>query len=68
MDVKERRKGLGWSRADLAARTGLNSAAVALIERGEWSEEDALTRVAFVLGEAEGGNLDVKLDPPKPEG
>ena len=68
MDVKERRKSLGWSRVQLAERTGINSAAIALIERGQWTEEDALTRVAYVLGEAEKGNLDVKLAPPKPDG
>ena len=66
--VKARRKALGWSRADLATRTGLNSALIALIERDMWSEEDAWTRVHFVLGEAEKGNLDVRLEPPKDPG
>lgn len=65
MSVKERRKALGWSRAQLAERAGLNSALVALIERGQWEEEDAWTRVHYVLGEAEGGNVDVRLDPPE---
>jgi transcriptional regulator with XRE-family HTH domain len=66
MDLKARRKALGWSRADLAARTGLNSAAIALIEREAWTEEDAITRVHFVLSEAEAGRTEVRLDPPKP--
>jgi transcriptional regulator with XRE-family HTH domain len=66
LNYRERRKALGWSRADLAERTGINTAAIALIERGEWTEDDALTRVVFVLGEAEAGNLDVKMAPPKP--
>lgn len=63
-DVKTRRKALGWDRGELAERAGVDKAALALIERGMWSEEDALTRVAHVLGEAERGNFDVKLAPP----
>ena len=64
-DTKARRKALGWDRTELARRAGVDKAALALIERGMWSEEDALTRVAHVLGEAEKGNLDVQLEPPK---
>ena len=67
MSVKERRKALGWSRNDLAERAGLNSALVALIERDQWSDADGHTRVHHVLTEAEGGNLDVRLDPPTGE-
>jgi transcriptional regulator with XRE-family HTH domain len=65
MDVKARRQALGWSRADLAERSGLNSALIAMMERGDWSEEDAWTRVAFVLGKAEEGDLSVRLPPPE---
>lgn len=65
MNIKERRKALGWSRADLAARSGVNSAAIALIERDQWSEEDALTRVVYILGEAEKGNTTIILPPPE---
>ena len=63
-NVKERRKALGWDRATLAQRTGLNKAVVALIERGQWQEDDALTRVAYVLNQAEAGNLEIQLPPP----
>ena len=64
MDVKARRKALGWSRAELAERAGVDRAALALIERSMWSEEDSLTRVAHVLARAEAGDLTVKLAPP----
>lgn len=64
MNVKERRKALGWDRAELARRAGVDKAALMLIERDQWSEEDALMRVAHVLSEAEAGNLDVQLAPP----
>ena len=63
-NVKERRKALGWDRATLAQRTGLNKSVVALVERGMWEEDDALTRVAYVLNEAERGNMDIQLPPP----
>lgn len=66
MQVKERRKALGWDRAELSSRAGVDKAALQLIERGEWTEEDALTRVAHVLARAEAGDLSVRLDPPKP--
>jgi len=64
-NVKERRKALGWDRATLADRAGVDKAALALIERGMWSEADALTRVAHVLLQAEAGNLDVRLERPQ---
>ena len=64
MDVKARRKALGWSRAELAGKAGVDRAALALIERDMWSEDDALTRVAHVLSRAEAGDLDVQLAPP----
>ena len=49
----------------LADRAGVDKAALALIERGMWSEADALTRVAHVLLQAEAGNLDVRLERPQ---
>ena len=67
-DVKQRRKALGWSRAELARRAGVDRSALQLIELGQWSEEDALTRVAHVLSQAAEGNLDVVLEPPEPPG
>lgn len=63
-NVKERRKALGWDRATLADRAGVDKAALALIERGMWSEVDALTRVAHVLLQAEAGDTDVRLERP----
>ena len=65
MDIKVRRKALGWSRQDLAERAGLNSALVAMMERGQWEEDDAWTRVAHVLQKAEEGDLSVRLAPPE---
>ncbi len=65
MDAKERRKALGWSRAELAQRAGVDPRALQLIERGEWSEEDALRRVAEVLDRTEAGEADVALARPE---
>ena len=65
MDIKERRKAQGWSRQDLAERAGLNSALVAMMERGQWEDSDAWTRVAHVLSKAEAGDLTVRLAPPE---
>ena len=67
MDVKARRKALGWSRADLAHRAGINTPTLGLIERGQWDESDSLTRVAHILNEAEAGRMDVVLPPPTRE-
>lgn len=66
MTLKERRKALGWSRADLAARSGVNSPIIGLIERGAWTEADAIERVDRVITAAEGGDTELYLDPPKP--
>lgn len=65
-DVKERRKALGWNRAELARRAGVDRNALQLIELGQWTEEDALARVALVLEQAALGNLEVVLAPPEP--
>ncbi|MCO4745860.1 MAG: helix-turn-helix transcriptional regulator [Proteobacteria bacterium] len=70
MAVKERRKALGWNRRELAGRAGVNSAALALVERGEWNDEDLLTRLDTVLTAAENGDFDLRLEPhkrPEPE-
>ena len=56
-DVKARRKALGWSRAELAQRAGVEQSVVALIERRAWSDQEAITRVERVLTQAEGGKL-----------
>lgn len=64
VSVKDRRKALGWDRAELARRAGVDKAALQLVERGEWSEEDALRRVEEALTRAEAGEIDVVLPPP----
>lgn len=66
-DVKARRKALGWNRAELARRAALDKHIIQLIELGQWSEEDALGRVAYVLNSAENGDLDVELQPVTPD-
>jgi transcriptional regulator with XRE-family HTH domain len=65
MSIKERRKALGWNRAELAARAQVDRSAMQLIELGEWSEGDAIRRVAEVLARAEAGERDVQLPPPE---
>lgn len=60
-DVKARRKALGWSRAELADRAGIDPRLVQLVELDQWSEEGALSRLAQVLDRAEKGELDVRL-------
>lgn len=67
-DIKERRKALGWNRAELAKRAALDKHVVQLIEMGQWSEEDALGRVQYVLRSAEAGQLDIQLDPVTEDG
>ena len=64
MDIKARRKALGWDRQELAGRAGVPKSVLALIERGEWSESDAIERVATILGLAEAGASDPRLPPP----
>ena len=63
MNIKERRKALGWLRRELAERAGVNSAALALVERGEWDDVDLLSRLDQVLTAAEGGDFDLRLPP-----
>ena len=65
MDTKQRRKNLGWSRAELAERAGIDRRLVQLIELGQWEEQEALARVEAVLEAAEGGRKDVRLEPVK---
>lgn len=61
VDVKARRKALGWSRAELADRAGIDPRLVQLVELDQWTEEGALARLAEVLRRAEGGEVDVRL-------
>lgn len=65
--IKERRKALGWNRAELAQRAAIDRRVVQLVELGQWSEEGALGRVEFVLKAAEAGDLDVQLPPVQAE-
>lgn len=65
--IKDRRKALGWNRAELAERAALDKNVVQLIELGQWSEEGALGRVAYVLHAAESGELSVQLPPVEPD-
>ncbi|NOY25614.1 MAG: helix-turn-helix transcriptional regulator [Oligoflexia bacterium] len=66
-DVKIRRKSLGWSRAELAHRAGIDPRVVQLIELSQWTESGALTRVGQVLARAESGETDVHLRKVQPE-
>jgi len=67
--IKDRRKALGWSRAQLAQKAALDKRVVQLVELGEWTEADALARLDYVLKSAEHGDLAVQLDPvTAPEG
>jgi ribosome-binding protein aMBF1 (putative translation factor) len=61
--VRERRKGLGWSRADLAGRAALDPRIIQLVELDQWSEDDALWRINEVLSRAEAGEPEVQLAP-----
>ncbi len=61
--VKDRRKALGWRRAELARRAAIDPRLVQLIELGQWSEGEAIGRVRAVLLRAEAGEADVQLDP-----
>lgn len=64
MSVKDRRKALGWARAELADRAGVDRSAMQLVELGQWTESDALRRVEEVLSRAEAGEADVRLERP----
>lgn len=64
MGTRERRTALGWDRAELARRAGVDRAALQLIERDAWTDPDALARVAEVLDRAEKGERDVALPAP----
>ena len=64
MSIKERRAALGWARAELARRAGLDSQVVQLAELGMWSEEGALQRLEEVLARSEAGEEEVVLPPP----
>ena len=58
MDIKDRRKAQGWSRAELAERAALDPRVIQLIELGQWTEPESLGRCDAVLGMAERGEAD----------
>ncbi len=66
MSIRERRKALGWSRAELAERAAIDRRIVQLIELDQWTEADALARVDEALRRAEAGDTDVRLNPVQP--
>ena len=63
LQIKDRRKALGWSRADIAEKAALDKRIIQLAELGEWTEDDALARIDYVLKSAEHGDLSVQLKP-----
>ncbi|MEQ1502019.1 MAG: helix-turn-helix domain-containing protein [Myxococcota bacterium] len=67
MTVKDRRKALGWDRAELARRARVDRAVLQLIELDQWTEGEDLQRVREVLDRTEAGEADVVLaDRPAP--
>ena len=70
-DHKARRKALGWSRRDLADRTALDKRVIQLVELGQWTEDEAIGRIEYILCAGEAGDLDRRLpplEPPKDQG
>jgi transcriptional regulator with XRE-family HTH domain len=63
IDIRNRRKALGWSRRELAGRAGIDPRLVQLIELDQWTDGDAIGRVRAVLLRAENGETDVELPP-----
>jgi len=57
-DIKERRKALGWTRAELAKRAFVDARTLQLLELGLSSDEESRQRVEAALTEAEGGTGD----------
>lgn len=52
--IKARREALGWSRAELARRAGMNQVTVGAIEAGrQVAYESQLAKIAAALSEAE---------------
>ena len=65
MDFKARRKAIGWTRKELAARAGLDPRVVQLVELEQWTEFEALGRLDAVMKRKEGGEEDPWLKPPE---
>lgn len=62
-ELKARRRALGWSRGELAARAALDPRIIQLLELGQWTEGEAIGRARAVLIRAESGEADVQLPP-----
>ena len=58
---KERRKALGWSRAELAQRAHVNKATLQLIEMGQSLDDESIARIEEAMSRAEAGEKDVML-------
>ncbi len=52
-DLKERRKALGWTRAELARRADVDPRTMQLLELGESLDDEARARVEAVLAAEE---------------
>lgn len=52
-DLKERRKALGWTRAELAQRAAVDPRTLQLLELGQSLDTEARERVEAVLAAAE---------------
>ncbi len=52
-DLKERRKALGWARAELARRADVDPRTLQLLELGESLDDEARARVEAVLAAEE---------------
>ena len=63
--LKARRKAIGWTRKELAARAGLDPRVVQLVELDQWSEFEALGRLDAVMKRKEAGEEDPWLKPPE---
>lgn len=63
--IKSRRKALGWSRAELADRAGIDRRVVQLVELDQWDDAETHARIRNVLGRAEQGEAHPRLAPPK---
>ncbi|MBA2322247.1 MAG: helix-turn-helix transcriptional regulator [Deltaproteobacteria bacterium] len=57
-DVREKRKILGWSRAELAVRAHVDPRTLQLLELGESEDTEARERVLAVLDAALADRLD----------
>lgn len=69
MGIKDRRRALGWRRAELARRASVDPRTLQLIEFGDSLDDESIARVRKVLDIAESGDLDGAqvAAPPRPD-